>query len=179
LTDTRPLFVIAALTVAIGAVILLRGQPFEALAAVAVTLVAAGLAGAAAYRVIAPLTGSADYAPTLIAGRTRAALERDKSLTLRAIKDLEFDRAMGKVSEPDFEEMRDRLRARAVRLLKQLDGTGLYRPLIARDVAVRLEAAPAAEAPLTPACLECGAAIDHEARFCKMCGRPVAGAGPS
>ena len=28
--------------------------------------------------------------------------EREKTLTLRALKDLEFDRAMGKISEGDF-----------------------------------------------------------------------------
>ena len=178
MTDTRPLFVIAALTVSIGAFILLRGQPLEALTAVAVTLVAAGLAGAAAYRTIAPLTGVSDHSPALIGGRTKAALERDKALTLRAIKDLEFDRAMGKVSEADFVEMRDRLRARAVRLLRQLNGAEMYRPLIARDLEARLSTAAAAD-HVAPTCLECGAAIDHEARFCKMCGRPVVGAGAS
>ena len=38
--------------------------------------------------------------------RQRVALERDKALTLRAIKELEFDHAMGKVSDNDFAEMR-------------------------------------------------------------------------
>ena len=41
----------------------------------------------------------------MLGGRTRAALEREKALVLRSIKELEFDRAMGKVSEKDFAEM--------------------------------------------------------------------------
>ena len=49
----------------------------------------------------------------MLGGRTRAALEREKTLSLRSIKELEFDRAMGKVSEKDFAEMGARLRARA------------------------------------------------------------------
>ena len=49
----------------------------------------------------------------MLGGRTRAALEREKTLVLRSIKELEFDRAMGKVSEKDFAEMSARLRARA------------------------------------------------------------------
>ena len=51
----------------------------------------------------------------------RAVLEREKMLVLRSIKELEFDRAMGKVSAADFDEMAGRLRARALSLMKQLD----------------------------------------------------------
>ena len=42
---------------------------------------------------------------------------------------------MGKVSDADFAEMRDRLRARAVRLMTQLDGAAMYRAQIERDAA--------------------------------------------
>ena len=42
----------------------------------------------------------------MVGERTRAALEREKMLTLRAIKELEFDRAMGKMSEEDFRRCR-------------------------------------------------------------------------
>ena len=59
--------------------------------------------------------------PQMLGGRTRAALEREKALVLRSIKELEFDRAMGKVSEKDFVEMSARLRARAAGLMRQLD----------------------------------------------------------
>ena len=41
----------------------------------------------------------------LVGGRARAALEREKTLVLRSIKELEFDHAMGKVSDEDFAEM--------------------------------------------------------------------------
>ena len=71
----------------------------------------------------------------MVAGRTRAALEREKMLVLRAIKELEFDRAMGKIADGDFDEMRDRLRARALRLIAQLDGAAAYREMIERDLA--------------------------------------------
>ena len=49
----------------------------------------------------------------MVGERTRVALEREKLLTLRAIKELEFDRAMRKLSDEDFQEMSGRLRARA------------------------------------------------------------------
>ena len=57
----------------------------------------------------------------MVGSRTRVALEREKNLLLRSIKELEFDHAMGKVAEADYEEMVGRLRSRAVRLLQQLD----------------------------------------------------------
>ena len=53
--------------------------------------------------------------------RARAALEQEKNLALRTIKELEFDRAMEKVSEDDFRDMGARLRARASRLIRELD----------------------------------------------------------
>jgi hypothetical protein len=128
------------------------------------------------YRTLGPLVGDHQrHDPPMVGGRTRAALERDKALTLRAIKDLEFDRAMGKVAESDFSEMRDRLRARAVRLLRELEGANAYRARIETDLAARLAAtvAPAArvaEATEDVVCTACGAPGSREARFCTRCG---------
>ena len=71
----------------------------------------------------------------MVGQRTRASLEREKMLALRAIKELEFDRAMGKLSEADWNEMSGRLRARAARLIRQLDAGANYREQIERDLA--------------------------------------------
>jgi hypothetical protein len=65
-------------------------------------------------------------------------MEREKMLALRAIKELEFDRAMGKVSEEDWKEMSTRLRARAARLMRQLDAGEGYRSQIERELEQRL-----------------------------------------
>ena len=82
------------------------------------TVAAAGFAAYALYRTLSPLvSGDVGDDAAMVGGRTRAALERDKTLVLRAIKELEFDHAMGKVADGDFDEMRDRLRARALRLI--------------------------------------------------------------
>jgi len=169
-----PFFLIVALSVSIVAFVLLRGQPLAALALIAITLVGVGLTAAAMYRTVAPLGSELPDDTSLVGGRTRVALERDKALTLRAIKELEFDRAMGKVSDADFAEMRDRLRARAVRLMTQLDGAAMYRAQIERDAAAAGEAngtsgaGGASEAG--GACVACGTANDADARFCKQCG---------
>ena len=178
LARTAFFFLITACAVATVAVVLLRGSEAAALVFVVITILAAGLTGVALYRTLIPLSGASIDETPMLGGRTRAALERDKMLTLRAIKELEFDRAMGKVSEPDFEEMRNRLRARALRLMRQLEGGDLYRQLIEQEVAQRMAAPPAPpEAPAEPACLACGTANDADARFCKQCGQPLAGGG--
>jgi hypothetical protein len=90
-------------------------------------------------------------------------------LALRSIKELEFDRAMGKVSPQDFDEMALRLRARALGIMKQLDaGTSAYRELIEKELAVRLGKTAAAVA--APGLCTCGTRNDADARFCKRCG---------
>jgi hypothetical protein len=120
-----------------------------------------------------------------VSARLRADLEREKALTLRSIKELEFDRAMGKLSDQDFDLMAGRLRARALGIMKQLDaGAALYREQIERDLAARLGAAP--ELKLRPTTegarrpdlqvrqCACGTSNDADARFCKSCGNKLA-----
>jgi membrane protease subunit (stomatin/prohibitin family) len=118
----------------------------------------------------------------MIGHRTRAALEREKLMTLRALKELEFDRAMGKLSDADWQEMSARLRARATGLIRQLDSGGGYRQQIERDLATRLAAAPAetiaqkqTDRPESTVatgnfCTECGTKNEADAKFCKNCG---------
>src|SRR5215208_1064902 len=175
-------FLVAAALVATIAVLLMHGQPLALLLLAVATVAAAGYAGHSLYRTLSPLvTEGIGEDATMVAGRTRAALERDKMLTLRAIKELEFDRAMGKIAEGDFDIMRDRLRARALRLITQLDGAEVYREMIERDLAARVPSEPERPgAPTAPAatsrgpeCTECGTANDPDARFCKGCGRPL------
>lgn len=174
-----PFFLIAALSVSIAAFLLLRGQPLAALVLVAITLVAAGLTAAAVYRAVAPLSATFVDEPLLLAGRTRVALERDKALSLRSIKELEFDHAMGKISDADFAEMRDRLRARAVRLMTQLEGGTVYREQIEKDLGAAHTPPgepPAHTSPADRLCESCGTANDADARFCKQCGSRVGAA---
>jgi hypothetical protein len=127
--------------------------------------------GIAALRTVMPLTSKAAPDGTqVLGGRTRAALEREKALALRSIKELEFDRAMGKVSEKDFTEMSARLRGRAARLMRQLDAGAGYRDQIEREIERRLGKAPVVVAGV---CASCGTKNDADARFCKGCGQSL------
>jgi hypothetical protein len=66
---------------------------------------------------------------------------------LIALKEIDFDRATGKLSEADYEELKARYAARAMALL---------------------EAAPGSDA-----CANCGAKLVEGSRFCEICGAGV------
>src|SRR3954471_7140243 len=136
-------FVLAGLGCATAVTFLARGQGLTTVVLLAVLMAATTLVGLAALRAFLPLVSAENDRTAMVGQRTRAALEREKMLALRSIKELEFDRAMGKVSEADFREMSGRLRARASRLMRQLDAGGGYREQIERDVAARLDTATA------------------------------------
>ena len=187
------LFTLAGLIGATIAVFMARGESPAAVIMISLTIFAAAAVGIAALRTFLPLTQkSATFGPRLLGGRTRAALEREKTLVLRSIKELEFDRAMGKVSEKDFADMGARLRARATRLMRQLDAGAGYRNEIEKEITKRIGEAPAGSKEQDPAydaqgqsldgvgrvllskpagtCPSCGTSNDTDARFCKHCG---------
>jgi hypothetical protein len=172
-------FVLGSLLAATVAVVMARPSAPEHLILVSLTIGAAGLAALCLYRMLAPLVAPhADLDRQPLSERARMDLEREKALTLRSIKELEFDRAMGKVSPQDFDEMAARLRARAVGIMKQLDaGTSAYRAIIEKELAARIGKAPEGRMPdlkvgptgASGLCA-CGTANDVDARFCKSCG---------
>lgn len=167
-------FILAALGCATAVTFLARGQGPTTIVLLTVLMGAAALVGYATLRMVRPLVSPDEERTAMIGRRTRTALEREKLLALRAIKELEFDRAMGRLSDDDFREMAGRLRARAARLMQQLDSTGAYRDQIERDLARRLgpdaHPAPAPPAVSPRTCAQCQAKNDHDARFCKACG---------
>ena len=176
-------FVLVSLVAATAAVVLAREARPEHLVLISLTIGAAGFAGAALYRTLSPLV-RADARPGAegLSESMRAVLEREKMLVLRSIKELEFDRAMGKLSEKDFEEMATRLRARAMSLMRQLDAGGGYRELIERELKARVSSpgrekrvkATPQEVPPAPRNCACGAVNDLDAAFCKRCGTKLA-----
>ena len=176
-------FVLVSLIAATAAVMMSRRATPEHLIMMSLTIAAAGAAAAGFYRMLAPLAAEdVSLFSEPLTERSRAALEREKTLVLRSIKELEFDRAMGKLSPKDFDEMAGRLRSRALSLMKQLDvaDSDGYRSLIERELAARLGSAPrtatrtATAGPVAAAdaaaCGACGTANDHDATFCKKCG---------
>ena len=171
-------FVLAGLAGATIAVVTVRPSGIAPLVLVVLAAWAGAYVGYAVYRMIVPLAAR-DFTERveMVGGRTRAALDREKTLVLRSLKELEFDRAMGKVSDSDFQEMGGRLRALARSLLKQLDVDGTtYRDLIERELAERLmgDGDAGSESGAAQAtrllCGGCGGSNERDAKFCKRCG---------
>jgi ribosomal protein L40E len=198
-TEPQPLqpwqfFTLAGLVGATIVVFLSEGQNPAGIILLSLIVFGAAAVGVAAWRTFSPLAGIDEPAgPQIFGGRTRAALEREKALVLRSIKDLEFDHAMGKVSDKDFAEMGARLRARAAGLIRQLDSGTNYRQAIQAEIDKRVGGGPnMARPPVGPPpatggralsgppaeeqkaasklCLSCCTPNDPDARFCKGCG---------
>src|SRR4249920_2319162 len=90
-------FVLAALGCATAATFLARGQGYLPIPRISVLMAATVLVGISMLRTVRPRVSEQDDRTTMVGHRTRAALEREKLLSLRAIKELAFDRAMGKL----------------------------------------------------------------------------------
>jgi hypothetical protein len=174
------------------------GPPLVMLALGGMTLTLCGLA---LWRVIDPLTRTASEVAgtreSSAPGRTRE-LEREKQLVLKAIKEIELDHQMRKIADVDYREMIERYRARAMRLISEIEVGDNFRELIERELKDRLAVAPAAapaaaaavqEAAVPPAalpaggssaarassgCAACGTVNDPDAQFCKKCGVKLA-----
>lgn len=115
---------------------------------------------------------------TAASGRRRKELAREYHNLKRALKELELDHAMGKVSPDDYDQSRSRYRERAVRILRQLDQGQSYRAQIDADLQARRDAAlptkpvpePAAPPSAFETCARCTTVNDSDAVFCKKCG---------
>lgn len=104
-------------------------------------------------------------------GRRRKELQREYHLLKRALKELELDRAMGKLSETDYANQRSLYRERAVRVLEKLETKQSYLDQLEHDLAQRRAQMPSNKpTPENGACRACQTHNDSDARFCKHCG---------
>ena len=169
-------FVLAALICATGVTYLVRGQGVTTVLLLSVLMATTAIVGLAVLRAVRPLVTKQEDRTAMVGDRTRAALEREKMLALRTLKELEFDRSMRKISEDDYSEMSTRLRARASRIIRQLDAGSGYRGKIEADLAKRLGTREAQDTTARPQALTCAACQtpnDIDAKFCKNCGQKL------
>jgi len=162
-TSTEQFYFLLAMIAATVAVVVSRQTHPVALILLSAAILGTGLVAIAFHRALAGFFGAKDAAEPVRGARARDELLREKALVLRSIKELEFDRSMGKVSEADFAQLSAPLRARALSLMQAL------------------EREPEAPAPVAPArhssasgaalvCPSCGRTNDTDAKFCKSCG---------
>lgn len=125
----------------------------------------------------------------------RSAEEEQKRAVLRALKDLEYERSVGKISEDDYHEYAARYRAEAKRLIQNLnEHLAEQRKQVERELERRLsnsneqlesvepeltetEEVPEIEPKSGPApgveCSACKTQNELDARFCKACGKSL------
>lgn len=131
---------------------------------------AAGGCAVALHALLTAFSGNSAREHEISTG-ARETLEREKLLTLRALKDLEFDKAMGKVSAADATPMEARLRDRAMAIMRDLDGRAALRARIEQELAARQATTQATgHGPQATGLCSCGTPNDADARFCKNCG---------
>lgn len=93
-----------------------------------------------------------------------------RAVALRALKEIEFDRATGKLSDADYDVLKTRYTSEAIAALRaesREPGAG----------SSPFHAAPAPRSPLpAPACPTHGPRPEADAQFCSACGRRLAAA---
>lgn len=147
--------------------------------------------------------------PLFKAGRASLVLEDDKVVellgrkdsVLQAIKDLEFDYQVGKISQEDYERLDQRLRRQAIGLLQQIEKVAPASASLDEELETIIaqfrqtsrastpvtNGVPALSSPATQAtvgqsarfCTQCGKPVEAGHKFCAYCGTPVAQPDPA
>jgi hypothetical protein len=133
--------------------------------------VAAALVGVVAlWLVLRPLLGPP--APPDLVEEPVEQEETPKGVALLALKEIEFDRETGKLSDADYQYLKDKYTAEALEALRAEDGAGVpddVEALIAHRVRA-LRSAAATAPPGAPACPSCGPRPEPDAVCCSTCG---------
>lgn len=98
--------------------------------------------------------------------------ETPKGVALLALKEIEFDREIGKLSEADYQYLKGKYTAEALEALRAEEVAGVpddVEALIAHRVRA-LRSAAATAPPGTPNCPACGPRPEGDALFCSSCG---------
>jgi len=146
---------------------------FEVLAALALCLLAIWLLFEPALR---------PARPDLSALEPEAPEETRRGVALLALKEIEFDRETGKLSERDYRMLQARYGSEALAALEAeppadaAAGTGDPEELVAARLQL-LRSAHSSGPPAPPVCRSCGPRPESDAAFCSGCGAPLTAAG--
>ena len=127
-------------------------------------LAAAVLGLGALWLVLHPLVHPADFRKPAVFEPPDPE-ETPKGIALAALKEIEFDRETGKLSDADYDALKAKYTASALEALRQEEQEGTATTPEPRPV----DGAPAGSA----ACQQCGPRPEPDAVFCSQCGRPL------
>jgi Double zinc ribbon len=140
--------------------------------------------------IITPAVPGRDFTAPELEGEDPEDDLSPRSVALRALKEIEFDRATGKLSDADYDSLKAKYTVEALAALRD-DTPAIPRPRAAAPPAAARLACPThgvrpeADARFCSACGrrlstatgfcgKCGSALEPDARFCAACGRRVA-----
>ena len=93
--------------------------------------------------------------------------ETRRGTALIALKEIDFDRATGKLSDTDYETLKSRYTQEALDAMREDDASSP--DAVEALIAERVRGLAAG----TRYCTSCGKVTDAEVRFCTECGEPV------
>ncbi|MDO8671550.1 MAG: zinc ribbon domain-containing protein [Dehalococcoidia bacterium] len=146
----------------------------ESIVAFIITALALGFVGLPLFRERKPEEGlayDAEYADSEVG---RLLGKKDTAIT--ALRELEFDHAVGSLSDDDYSELRDKYEKKAISLLKTLDDVseaeakGQRKGSDRRTVQEGRNRRGKKREMIGPACAECGEPYEEGDQFCRICG---------
>ncbi len=154
-------------------------------------LIVAGvlLAALAVLIVVEPILRSRSHGPTVPRSLGPSVLfpdsddeedpvQRRRDLALAALKEIEFDRATGKLAEQDYQRLHATYTQEAVAVLRELEQASAVPsvppvPLVPSDPVEALIAQARARRPRARFCEQCGSPLVGRGKYCAECGSPV------
>jgi len=155
-------------------------------------LVAAGATFFVLLPIFRPPLESVDNAP-VDEGDDPADDMSPQAVALRALKEIEFDRATGKLSDQDYDALKAKYTDEAIVAMRAESGAGSQEPAMKAVPGSRLQAPTCPEHGTRPEadavfcshcgrrlgtapgyCARCGTALETDARYCNRCGARVA-----
>lgn len=121
------------------------------------TIAAVCLGALVLWLILAPLYQPPRAAPDFV--EPEDPEETRRGIALIALKEIDFDRATGKLSDADYEYLKQRYTLEALQAISEEEGAS---------------GVGGSAAPLR--CSRCGSTADPGARFCSDCGSPLAAA---
>ncbi len=137
----------------------------------AVTLIGLVIVTAAAIFIAWPLlSGGGDSDAPVVP--EMSALEKDKNAALEAIRELDFDQRLGKISDEDHAGLRADLEKRAMKALSAADAGSAGEPGL-QSVTSHGASPSTSNAEAGGFCSSCGNQFKRDARFCVTCGKKL------
>ena len=143
-------------------------------AALAALVVGTLLAVGALAFVLYPLFFGVTPARTAAAPAARLGAESlEHDVAVAALREIEFDRATGKLSDVDYAQLKERYTREALEVLRRTSASGAdTAPASIED---EIEAAVLAYRARHPECATCGPRPEIDAIYCSTCGRYLRG----